>query len=336
MTVEFRFSDLDRIAACPASHVESKGRPSVGSEAARFGTAGHAVYEALARGEEIDYATICAAHGVGDRSDELRTIITEAVFHPYGEAEVPVTLAVDDKPDSPIIEGTVDLVVPDDCAVIDYKFGRDMIPVDQRLQVPAYAWAVAVERGWDGVTAQVFHPRLKAKGWSTARYTGQDIEDGIEQLRTLTLSARHQMDEPIERRSYSPGDHCVFCPGRVTCPAIRTELMALASLDKPQLPVERDRVPHLVAFAKQLEKRAKAVIELARADVQTLGDIHGDGLSLVGTIQMRTPSLSAKSILEWLEQHGHGEVAASCQADLKDRPKIETFVMRVKQQKGQK
>jgi len=330
-----RISSLDRLAACSASWAESKGKPSVGSEAASFGSAGHKVYEKMAKREHVDYPTICAFYGVGTRAKELQQLIERAEFFPAGDAEVAVEYHFgsgdEHDPNIPFLSGHIDLVQPN--VVVDYKFSQlrgNMDSVDERVQVPAYAWVAAKRYAWDEVTAQTFNPFMGPKGWSSVTYNKAQIDEGLEMVQELAeIAAYNDMVEPA-KRNYTPGSHCGYCPGRITCPAIKAQLQAVACLDRDNLPTTREALPALVAFAKDLEKRAATVIEYARENVKTSGDIIGDDMSLVGSVQMRTPSLSAAAILEWLETHNYAALVNDINAELGNRPKIETFVMRVK------
>ena len=330
-----RFSALDRIAVCPASWIESRDKPSVGSEAARFGTAGHEVYEAKALGLTPDIQSIAVRHGVGERAEELVEIIRKADFTPIGEPEVAVAIEFGES--TPAIKGTADLVQVDHRTVVDYKFSQlrgNMPKVDERVQVPGYSWAGAAGRGWNAVTAQVFNPLMAGKGWSSREYNSEEIEAGIGLLKNLAESAEAQANLPIDKRDYSPSEHCGFCPGRTSCPAIKVQLQAVATIGKTELSVDVENLPALVQFAKDLTRRAEAVIKHAKSTLELTGNIVGpDGLSLVLTRQMRRPSVSAKAVMEWLERHGHADLLLELKAELEDRPKIEVAVMNVKKAK---
>ena len=339
-----RFSSLDRIAVCSASWAESKGLPSVGSEAANFGTAGHKIYETMTgikRFLSLDECIkIAAQFGVGARGKELHDAIKEHGHLPTGRTEVPVAITWD-SPDIPSIKGTLDNVVDDDVmpVITDFKFQQargHAAKVGERIQVPSYAQGYALEHGSKNVKAVVRNPLmgLTPKGVSERIYDKVEIAEGIEFLRELAMGAAHQGRLKQDKRSYTPSEHCGFCPARSTCPAIRTQLQAVATVSEQELSLNIEQLPALVQYAKDLGKRAKAVEDFAKATLKMTGDIVGtNGLSLVLTKTMRAPSVSAKAIMEWMDANGHSDVLLSLKAELEDRPKVEIPTMRVKKTK---
>ena len=333
-----RISSLDRIGPCPASYAESKGKPSVGSPASLNGTAGHKIFEMMAKEESIDFPTVCAQFGVDDWQKLKKQIDSTEFIPPKGcltEEEVVIDFGLKGIPN---LKGHIDLLCLDKAEpyVLDYKWSelRGNTPkVDERIQVPTYAWGAAMRYDLSRIDARILNPVIGKYGWSSRTYNTLEIKDGVEMVRDIAIKAKAQESLPLDERDYNAGDHCTFCPGRVTCPAINQELEAVAVLDGTGLPASRDRLPALVQFSKQLISRAEKIVKLAREEIQVLGDIHHNGLSLVGTTRMKRPSMSAKAIMSWLEENGHGEIVNACEAALLDRPKRTEFVMSVKKTK---
>jgi len=335
-----RFSALDRIAVCTASWYESKGKPSIGSEAANFGTAGHRIYEVmtpLKRFLTLDECrTIAAFHGVGERAKELHDAIKNHGLIPQGLTEHSIEMAWDDAA-IPMLKGTLDNA--HNGKVRDFKFSQlrgNMPLVGDRIQVPGYSWIYAILADLQEIEAEIVNPLMgpAPKGVSTCHYNREEIEDGVQMLQDLCWSAARQERLPRDKRSYTPSEHCVFCPGRITCPAVKAQLQAVATIDSAELSIDIERLPALVQFAKDLTKRAAAVVDFAKATVKLTGDITGpDGLSLVMTKMMRKPSVSAKALYEWLETHDHADLVMEMRAEFEDRPKVEIPVMNVKKLK---
>lgn len=326
-----RFSKLDALAYCPSSLVQSEGQPNVGSDASAEGTAVHAAFAQLGKVRDpcaVDYAAIGRTHAV--EADYIREVVIDSRYVPPEGSESEVHVVLELGNGLPSVEGTADLIVPSECAVLDFKVTQlrgDAPDVGERLQVLGYGAAVALGRGWFSVSAQVFNPLM---GYPRGiQKLDVDPSKILAEIRFIVRRAMEQYDKPADKREYRTGPACSFCPGRSTCPAANAALTALSPVlnaDVLVLPPREQLAPACFAV-RDMKKRIEAFEDAVNAllDAEPGREIVANGLVLARRSKMVKPSKSFPKAMEQLRERGMGEVAAEIEAYFDSLPKIETF-----------
>lgn len=151
-----------------------------------------------------------------------------------GQTEQKVSLRTREE----VIKGTLDFAWVDvfgTLTIIDYKYGQG-VPVfaideegEPNAQLMLYAAAVAQanEFEFEKVRLAVIQPRV----WAASEDPVSTAEVSIKRLRVFL----DEIDEAIERAKKPkaplvPGDHCQFCPAKVTCPEISTTALERAHI----------------------------------------------------------------------------------------------------------
>lgn len=299
----FRFSSLPRIESCPASWVESQGVPSVSGADAQRGTAKHA--EIAANPEHPAWS---ALSGVV----EGRWIPEHSLRLTVGEHEV---------------VGTSDAVHEGRAIIVDWKdtHGQSTDPRDS-LQLVGYATARADEMFSASAEAILFH--LPTQRATRHELTHDDLLRARNRIADAVSLAAAQAREPIERRQYATGEHCGYCPGRATCPALAVQRReALTIIEPGKLDIPRSRYPWLVEKINGMVKALETVKEQVRTSIEFEGPIEVDGRKLSMISKFVPQSKGWPTVKALMEQMGHAEIAAQVDAALEARPKVEQKAM---------
>jgi len=249
-------SKLDRIRACPGSVRAVADLPEVDMDnhetnaAAEEGIMLHSVMA----GEITDDALTPDQHNV---IDELRAY---DYLH-FGDApdtfrEQKVSLISDDF--SVITEGTADLIAlyPDMAKAEDYKTGRKWVNPDS-LQCKAYGAAIMQTHGVDTVEFHVSQPR--------AGHGKPILFTDFEALRAEVAAVIAAADDPCA--PLCPGDHCRYCPARLTCTATANQAAAL--MERPAFDLDNPATLGRAARVAQLVKKRCDEV-LARCKEETV------------------------------------------------------------------
>ena len=321
--ITLSFSALDRLAACPASYYEAMGKPSLSSEHSVRGQ----IVDECYREEEPDVEAICAAFNAPELADDVRRILQGAPW-PFDKKktqwQVPLTLVLRNC----TVVGTVDALITETYGVWDVKVTElrgNAPPVDQRLQIKGYAAAAIQQFHWPHATAVVFYPLADAE-----HRTSWMI---VDEVRSTCEAIAHIADEIIntreDRRRYSPGDACTFCPASDgSCKALSKGL-SLGIIDTAGLPANREQYPALWKIRGVVKNKIEAWEKLVKLDLEHNGRAVNsqDGSSLELRQRWKKQSISAAFALDWLTEHGHAELADQIQAAHEARPKYqEDFV----------
>lgn len=320
-----RFSRLPLHETCPASYAEAAGKPSLAGEAAVTGTAGHAILEGLVRGQDIpadadqDVANLIRDAGVGS-PDHMREFLLGILPHGVFDAEVKLSIAG--------AEGTCDVLGMNrelnKGLVLDWKFEhRGGTDVDDRIQVLGYAAAAGILLGAQSMTAATFN--VNYGKLSTVELDQDRMMEIRHRIGKIHLEATQQVHLPIDRRKYTAGDHCGYCPGRVSCPAqalIRKEAVVLfdPNAGLPDLP--REKMPGVYEKWQQVRRAGEAFAELVRAEIHANGPIQDGSRWLGMNTRNVPPSKSWTTVKELLIELGHGDIAEAVEAKLSTRPKV--------------
>lgn len=272
-----RPSALPRLAACPASGVESEGYPDWSGDAAAIGTAWHEVaaiwLTASAEAAFDAIPGIALRHGVdGQTLTAWLGSLSWEPDSPVRICEKQIALDVADV----TITGTMDLALPTDPPeVVDWKSGNpDFANEDAWWQLKPYGIAWAREQGASRAMLSLCYVQLGDDGWLQREI---DVDDAASEVSDVVRRALEQRDRPQSERSYRVGEHCTFCPARVGCPARMAELRTFTALEKID--------PALVttANAAAILERARAVEKLAKAAkdaVKVFVEAHGGEVAL--------------------------------------------------------
>lgn len=323
-----RFSALDRIAACPASYLESQGKPSSGSDDSALGSARHEAMSEVARIQDpslVNYAALAAKWQVD--ADKIREPVVGCGYVPPQSAltEHPVKMEYETFD----VVGTADLIVQDTNLVVDYKFTEsrtDAATITERLQVPGYAaaaWGMALVV--PPVKAAIFNPLMGGEdGWSWAEIDPVAVRNTIREVGEAALA---QEALPVERRQYRFGDWCRYCPGATTCPILLERMKQVPAILGQQGSMTRESLPAYVQLAKAMEKKLESFIDSVKLEVRTNGEIKSDAGRLYVTTSSRPTTPSAKKVLDFLREK-YPEAAADVERWMSSLAPVEIETMR--------
>lgn len=257
-------SSLDRIAACPGSHVAEQGLPYKPSDAAAEGTLLHDVMSGQRDTKGLTtaqrrYINYCGEQGRALLAEHVDAEKPEIVKEWYSQARLL---------DS-IVSTKLDFVAWGDtkALVIDWKFGHN--PVDRaevNLQLRPYAIIAAQEKpGIQSVVVAVVQPTVAPEDRVTvAEYTRDDILQAKAEINAILVDAA-KPDAPRV-----PGAHCKYCKalGTTRCPESAEVATTLVPLTKSQvMPVGAELAKFIDAW-KIMEPMVKALMEHAREQLQ--------------------------------------------------------------------
>jgi hypothetical protein len=253
----FGGSGAHRWTACPGSVRFTAGMAGTASSYAQEGTAGHAV-AALCLTEKQDAIEYVGRTVEGIEIDEDLSEAVQVYLDTIREdqrrgGKLLVEQKFHLKHLHPQFFGTADCVRPGldkILSVYDAKFGRGEIvevvrPGDKpNLQLAFYALGAmhALERviasiGIDCIELVIVQPRAWHP-WGPVRREVFSIEE-IKDVAVELVQAAHLAEQP--NAPLVPGDHCTFCRGAATCPALRAFTLEAAQLefgDDMTLPVK--------------------------------------------------------------------------------------------------
>jgi hypothetical protein len=216
-------SSSARWLACPPSAVAAEAYPNEQTEFTKEGTLAHEVAEQVARGQiaSIDV----------EISDELGTTV-EMIECAQGYADyimeqtkseaaaVLLEQRVDFSPWVPEGFGTADCIIiqGDTMDVIDYKYGKGVaVSAEDNPQMKLYGLGALNDYGFacdvSKVRLHIYQPRIN--NISVDELTVAELLDWAESTVKPTAAKAAK-----GKGSYSPGDHCRFCPHAGRCRAL--------------------------------------------------------------------------------------------------------------------
>ena len=266
MHSDFAPSSLGRLEKCPGSYSACLGIPSHETDASIRGTELHqAIAQAIREGAE-DPSSILP--DVRPAWDFYQSLVREDDIS--RETEVRVSFKTFS---GELYFGTADLVITradSSIVLVDWKFGRTIVPAIGNLQIAAYACAIAQERRPSRVDGVIFQPLVSEE---PAVWEDIPLEEARDRILSVISSAKRE-DAPL-----CPGEHCRFCPAfqDASCPAIRTCAKAMgeavirqdsplgesaiAEASEERLEAWMRAVPMVEAFIGKLKER---VLSLAK------------------------------------------------------------------------
>ena len=293
-------SGLNRYANCPASPVTSEGCADPSGPGARVGTVYHRIMEYATEIGVAEAAKLVRSEclAVGVDPDAIQELLREFPFDPSGEgnmAEVEVALEFGGQH----LKGHIDLLRSEEPReVIDYKTGRrpaEEPEPGEHLQLLGYgigAWELLGLGEDDELTLSLAFPRLGDRGWSQHTLSYEGMLDAREVIDRVVSTAVEQYGKPISERDYQSGAWCQYCPGRGTCPALRTDLRGAAGL-AGEREITRENALKLHGLGKSMRKFERALSKGLAELVDQGGPIpQGDSKALEFRTHTRRPPIS--------------------------------------------
>ena len=295
-----RCSALPLVSVCPAAVGDDVLSIGGASEAGAVGTAVHALFEQIVRGEEItggDVAKACALSGCPDSADEVRMLaymtlrlwitgrtneagavlagpVRSFFEHPQAEVELEHTMTA---PRGVLvkIKGRCDLYerIGKRAVILDLKTGRRDRNHAEQLAGYAVA-AMGMDKELEEVSLIVLWARLgyydvltmtraEVKAWASGFLRHSAVWDG---------------------KSYTTGEHCTYCRRAATCEARAADLRAKVALfrnaDGATVPAiideagklrDPDELAMLLGTARQIESCCRAVGRALESQIDLVG-----------------------------------------------------------------
>lgn len=146
--------------------------------------------------------------------------------------------------------------------VFDFKYGAGVyVDVDDNAQLKIYALGalLAVRAPVEDVTVTVVQPRYEgAKPVRTWKFTARDIIEFSADLEDAANATR------IPDAKTVAGEHCKFCPARVTCPELEKRQHSLLAAEFGDLPaIAPEKLGQALVAVAQVKERIKAIEEYA-------------------------------------------------------------------------
>lgn len=252
-------STAKRTLQCPAWVRLADAAPKLErtNAAAERGTAMHEIMErALIAGvAPIDLVT--PEHGFVDFDLEHLNAAHKAVdtlFKTYGVTDYVVEPLMEMNPE---VGGSTDLIAagPEHVIVIDYKFGRGAVSVENNAQLAFYHFMASFsDETKDLVQGRKFIGAIIQPAVRYEPFTYEYSQEEITQFRRdLVAAIERSKDAKMEP---SAGDHCQYCPALPYCPTKRIQIAAALRMSPKQaatLAEAMDLVAPLQAFISAVE-----------------------------------------------------------------------------------
>ncbi len=282
---EYGPSGLALLERCTGSHSAQALAEDRDSEAAAEGRLLHSLvpYDTpIPDGVSIDQEALV---------DRCRQVLNTYLETGWTDIEYERRVVLRDTDGAEINFGTVDVLIryPDYTVIIDWKFGRVIVPAaESNLQLANYAAAIMQELGQYRCVGVVYQPR------STEPPTEYEFSDAA----TIASNVKYLIErEKNQKRAgvyvYIPGDWCRGCRALSTCNAVRSELPDEAD-SKSKTPIQPADTVAEFRRARLAERYGRSAIdEIKRAIVAN----QSHGLALVE----RPGNRKFKSVSETLD-----------------------------------
>lgn len=277
-------SSSKRWVNCPGSLKVPYPEEEGDNEAADRGTLGHALTEAILRGEVLapEYTAQYDAMSDADKFDLSKAVAdcVEVVKHYAKSASI---MWLETKiPDDLISNhgGTVDviLVYGDTLHVIDYKFGRVPVEAEGNTQLQCYL----------NLARQLLPEPSRFFGTIVQPY--QDGEDTVEFSRDDLEAFYLRVLHAAESSEFRAGDHCTYCPLMAQCETLGRYIRS-----------EVDKFPELRVLTAEVEDVPTNEQMAILAKIYRVGKIAADMAEGAGTLIKRYHRKGAD-----IESHGLG------------------------------
>lgn len=258
------------LAFCEANDIKEKAR--TGTDWAALGTQAHKYAEAgilslrwpdkyLAKSEELANGLPKNIRDIADRYiqwvDEF-TFGRERMF--WGvERSVPLWY-------EPEHRGTVDFFAVDgrDLVVVDFKSGREPVPVERNPQITIYAIALygelQAEIDVDRITIGIMQP-IESREPSFWSFTIDELHAFKREITSAAIEAR----QPLVSGRLTPGSWCKYCPAKqnAVCPALDRQMMEQFNFGDPEL-LSEDKLFAVLQNIKTYKSWLESIEDRAR------------------------------------------------------------------------
>jgi len=213
---EYGPSGLGLLERCTGSHSAQALAEDRDSEAAAEGRLLHSL---VPYDTPIPETVSIDQEGLVDR---CRQILATYMETGWSDIEYERRVTLRDTDGSEINFGTVDVLIryPDHTVIIDWKFGRVIVPsAETNIQLANYAAAIMQELGQDRCIGVVYQPRSTEP---PTEYVFSDAATIASNIKYLIQREKNQKLAGLY--VYIPGDWCRGCRALSTCNAVRSEL----------------------------------------------------------------------------------------------------------------
>ncbi len=320
-------SASDRLWACPGSRALSAGAPRRESHAAAWGTACHQVLEKCLRGgfdaskligttEQTSYKAYPVDEEMADCAQVVIDYVNERrVTSPTWTMLVEQKFSLEALKPPFDAGGTGDVVLLNDVTgeieIIDLKTGTGHVVEalgNKQLRTYALGAVLANPGRWRKITATIIQPRASHRDGEIRSETF-DLIDLMDWTRDL-LDAMQRAARPDAETV--PGDHCTFCPAKLTCPAIETRVMAQAAeffkpVSSPPAPstMPMEKIVAVLDAADMIEDWLNAVRAHAREQAEAGVEVAaGDSRYILVEKQARRKWVDETAAVEGLRALG--------------------------------
>lgn len=252
-------STAKRTLACPAWIRLADQAPKLerSNAAAERGTAMHELMERALINNVSVVDLVTPAHGFDDFDLEHLIAAQKAVSMIFEQYQITDYVVEPTMEMNSEVGGSTDLIAAGDeyCVVIDYKFGRGVVPVEKNAQLAFYHMMASFShetqdlvRGRKFVGA-IIQPAVRYTP-STYEYSEEEIQNFRRDLVTAVERSKDPKMEPLA------GDHCQYCPALPYCPTKRIQIAAALRMSPKQaasLAEAMDLVAPLQAFISSVE-----------------------------------------------------------------------------------
>ena len=218
-------STAKRVINCPGSvALVQKMPPKLGGDAADQGTLCHSAMATLLNDPSLEIKSVLGM----TENDQVMTedLIDEKIIpamaalteiDPDGDMEYQIEAHVNFGNLLPNVFGSADLIgrIDDRAVILDWKFGRGEVDVEENEQLLFYAAAAMRTRGLEWAFAGVSEVEMvivqppEIKRWTTTIARVKQFERDLVHAVTASQNAA----APLK-----VGDHCRYCPAKPICP----------------------------------------------------------------------------------------------------------------------
>lgn len=297
------------MAFCEANDIQEK-RKEGGTDWAALGTAAHKYAEAgilslrwpdkyKEKADELGGSLPKNIRDIADRYiqwvDEF-TFGRERMF--WGvERSVPLWYEPDHR-------GTVDFFAVDgrDLVVVDFKSGREPVPVERNPQITIYAIALygelQAEIDVDRITLGIMQP-IESREPSFWSFTIDEMHAFKREITSAAIEAR----QPLMAGRLVPGSWCKYCPANqnAKCPALDRQMMAEFSFGEPET-LSEDKLFAVLQNIKTYKSWLESIEDRARDLPEDV--LQKRGWKLIQGARRFSWKEEEEAVAGWLQRSG--------------------------------
>lgn len=191
------------------------------------------------------------------------------------------------------VSGTADALIYD-CEwrtlhVVDLKYGAGIyVEVEDNPQLMVYALgALEIHKHTERVIVHIVQPRCSTPAHRWVELSSEFLRKWDKEVLTPAVKATYRKNAKLD-----PGDHCLFCPAKPQCPALRSlansKAKAVFAKKSPPDPTElsAEKIAEILVAAPLIEMWLKSIRE--HAHTQLKGGTQIPGYKLVKRLSNRS------------------------------------------------